>query len=141
MRELPTSMPQRKGIRRFARNKSPERDLQVKVSRFLHEHMPTRILWTTNAAGLPMSIQAAVRIKDSGVNRGWPDMQFLFGDGITRYIELKIDNAESSLSPEQKAFRNIMAPYGRWARCKSLEEVITQLQMWGVTFQCSDVWP
>lgn len=108
----------------------PERRLQISVKEYLGWCLPPSIEWTASAAGARLSQRAANTMKATGVRRGWPDLQFLFPDGVTRYIELK---AGAGLSPEQRAFRdrcNAIRP-DMWALCRSVEDVAKTLHGWG----------
>jgi hypothetical protein len=112
-----------------ARRANPEHKLQVSVREFLVWCLPPSVEWTANAAGVHVSPQTANKMKAAGVRRGWPDLQFLFPDGVTRYIELK---AGASLSPEQREFRDRCAPHRIFALCRSVDEVADTLRAWGV---------
>lgn len=111
------------------RRAAPEHKLQMTVKQYLVVCLPASIEWTANAAGVRVSPLVAGKMKASGVRRGWPDLQFLFPDGVTRYIELK---AGASLSPEQREFRDRAKPHDIWALCRSVDEVATALRGWGV---------
>lgn len=110
------------------KRQNPELHLQITVKQYLTVALPSSIEWTASAAGVPVHVRTATQMKAAGVRRGWPDLQFLFPDGVTRYIELK---AGSDLKPEQKAFRDRAKPHGIWALCFSLEDVIDTLRHWG----------
>jgi hypothetical protein len=107
----------------------PELKLQIAVKQFLTYCLPANVEWTANAAGVPVTMHTANKMKASGVRRGWPDLQFLCPDGVTRYIELK---AGASLSLEQRAFRDRCEPHGIWALARSVDEVAATLTGWGV---------
>lgn len=107
----------------------PEHKLQMQVKRYLIYCLPATYEWTASAAGVRVTEAVAIKMKAAGVRRGWPDLQFLCPDGVTRYIELK---AGSSLRPEQKDFRDRCAPHNIWALCKSVEQVDATLRAWGV---------
>jgi hypothetical protein len=117
---------------------NPEARLQIEVKQYLVVALPPSILWTASMAGVHVHIRTATRAKSMGVQRGWPDLQFLFPDGVTRYIELK---AGSTLSPEQKAFRAFAAPLGIHAVCRSLPEVDAQLRAWGAPMRAHPFYP
>lgn len=116
--------PKRQGTKPRA---APEHKLQVQVRIYLELCLGREVEWTASMAGASLSMTARNRAKAAGVRRGWPDLQFLFPDGVTRYIELK---AGSSLTPEQRAFRDRAAPHGIFAVCHSLDEVIGTLRAW-----------
>lgn len=118
---------------RSAPNAQPEHKLQVTVRGYLSACLPTSIEWTASMAGANLSMSARTKAKAAGVRRGWPDLQFLFPDGVTRYIELKSDSG--TLTPEQKAFRERCAPHGIFAVCRSVDEVATALRGWGAVLR------
>ena len=107
---------------------NPEHQLQVRVKHYLDVALPPSIEWTASAVGVNLTMQSATKLKAAGVRRGWPDLQFLFPDGVTRYIELK---AGASLSPEQRAFRDRCAKHNIFAVCRSIEDVQKALTGWG----------
>jgi len=107
----------------------PEHKLQVQVRQYLMWCLPPSIEWTANAAGVFVSPTVANKMKAAGVRRGWPDLQFLFPDGVTRYIELKAP--KGTLSAEQREFAARCKPHDTWACCRSLGEVEAVLRGWG----------
>lgn len=111
------------------KNGSPEHSLQMAVKEFLTFTLPDTIEWTASATGRKMSIRAAKILRDAGVRRGWPDLQFLFPDGVTRYIELK--TPVGSLTPEQRDFRDRCAPHGIFGVARSVDDVELILSGWG----------
>lgn len=117
------------------KNDDPEHRLQVAVAEYLKWSMPDDWDWTANAAGVRVSMQTATKMKAAGVRRGWPDLQLIGPDGITRYIELK---AGAGLSPEQRAFRDrCIASKERtgriiWSLAKSVEDVEAALLRFGI---------
>lgn len=114
----------------------PEHKLQVSVREYLMIALPPSVEWTANAAGVHVTMQTANKMKAAGVRRGWPDLQFLFPDGVTRYIELKVN---ASLSPEQRAFRDRCAKLrpDMWALCRSVDDVCTTLKGWGAPLRAT----
>ncbi|NTW31591.1 MAG: VRR-NUC domain-containing protein [Bacteroidetes bacterium] len=89
----------------------PEHDLQCKVSRYLDNH-PKHPLWCASAGGMRTSMGTAVKMKNSGYKKGFPDIfiyeikcheNYFAVDIIDYYglaIELKTESGH--LSPEQK---------------------------------------
>lgn len=118
------------GARSAKPRDNPEQRLQIAVKEYLGWCLPEEVLWTASLAGHGrMTMHARNKAKAMGLKPGWPDLQFLFPDGVTRYIELKSD--VGSLQPEQRAFRDRSNPHGIWALCRSVEEVETTLRGWG----------
>lgn len=118
---------------------APEAKLQMNVRRYLMvalapPHVPGSIIWTASLAGVNLSMAARTKAKAMGVTRGWPDLQFLFPDGVTRYIELK---AGASLSPEQRDFRDRTSRHGIFAVCRSVEDVEAALRGWGAQLRAT----
>ena len=113
---------------------APEAKLQMTVRRYLEYALPADIMWTASLTGVFLSPQARAKAKAMGVRRGWPDLSFMFPDGVTRFIELK---ADGSLSPEQRDFRDLSRPHGVWALCRSVEGVEAVLISWGVKLKAS----
>lgn len=112
---------------------NPEARLQIAVKQYLGWCLPDDILWTASLTGVHLSMRARTKAKAMGIKRGFPDLQFLFADGVTRYIELKSD--VGVLSAEQKAFRDRAAPKGIWALCRSVDEVADVLRGWGAAMK------
>lgn len=109
--------------------RKPELALQTQVARYLSWCLPEDILWTASMTGQNLSIRQATKNKAAGVKRGWPDLSFLFPDGVTRFIEMK--TATGSLTPEQRRFRDHCAGFGNFAVCRSVEDVESTLRAWG----------
>jgi hypothetical protein len=112
--------------------RNPEHQLQVSIRQYLELALPPSILWTASLTGVNLSMRARTKAKAAGVKRGFPDLQFVFPDGITRYIELK---AGAGLSPEQRAFRDhcqgVRPAVDIWEVCRSIDEVADTLRRWG----------
>lgn len=123
---------------RAPKRSSPEAALQIEIKKYLTVALPPSILCTASLAGAHLHVRTATKAKAMGVQKGWPDLQFLFPDGVTRYIELK---AGASLSPEQKAFRDYAEPLGIWALGRSLEDVVKTLRGWGAQLRRHPFYP
>lgn len=120
---------------------APEARLQMDVKTYLGWCLPSSIIWTANAAGVTLGktkearLRQGAKSKAMGVQKGWSDLQFLFPDGVTRFIELKTD--VGTLRPEQRDFRDRCYAAERtlgfpiWSVCRSLEEVDSVLRSWG----------
>lgn len=118
-----------------------EAALQIAVKQYLTLCLPDDVEWTASSAGVTLGASKAARMRQGakakamGLRKGWPDLQFLFADGVTRFIELKTETG--SLQPEQREFRDRCKASGRdiWAMCRSLNEVIATLSAWGVALK------
>lgn len=127
-RELLKSGKPLNGAAPRARNNDPEHQFQCLAVECLVEVLPAEVLWTADAAGVRVSQMVAGKMKEAGVRRGWPDMRFLFPDGITRYIEIKA--RRGSLRPDQRVLRERLEPHGYWAKAKTWGEIETALREW-----------
>jgi len=113
---------------------NPEFSLQVAIIRYIERALPPEVLFTASNAGIYTGKLAAMKAKASGVRKGWPDLQFLYPDGVTRYIEVKVEGGR--LSPEQRFFYDAarataaaqFAPIS--VVCRSLEDVSETLAAW-----------
>lgn len=132
MKSIPV-FKQRQTTRSRRPRGAPEHKLQVSVCQYLLWCLPDSIEWTANAAGVYVSQLVASKMKAAGVRRGWPDLQFLFPDGVTRYIELKTD--QGSLSAEQREFAQRCRQHDIFAVCRSIDEVVATLTRWGVALK------
>lgn len=113
------------------KNAAPEGLLQKQVVEWLGYVLPGEVLWSASAAGVRVSMHAAVKMKAQGVRRGFPDLAFILPDGITYYAELKRPDG-GALSPEQKVYRGRLLPLGRWALVRSIEDMEAALVSWNV---------
>jgi hypothetical protein len=119
---------------RGAPRTNPEAKLQAAVREYLMICLPEPphpggVLWTASLTGVYLSPRARSRAKALGVRPGFPDLQFLFPDGRTYYIELKAP--DGSLSAEQREFRDFARPHSIWAVCRSIDQVAAALSGWG----------
>lgn len=118
------------------RRRHPEEALQRSIAEYLDLCLPPEILWTASMVGVSLNRVTRGRMRGMGVRPGWPDLQFLFPDGVTRYIELK---AGAGLSTEQRRFRDVACPQGVWALCRSLDDVKAALRGWGAQLRDHDL--
>jgi hypothetical protein len=125
--------PQKKRRRAVRKVGQPEHNFQAAhVIPALTWALPDGYVFTASATGVRLSAPVAVKMKQAGVRRGWPDIQILFPDGVTHYIELKAP--DGNLSKEQRDFRDACQRTGRdiWAKARDLDEVEHALRRWGV---------
>lgn len=118
-------------MRKAQRRQSPEHTIQVEIVRYLERALPPEVIYTASAAGVKMSMVQAMKAKTAGQRRGWPDLQLLYPDGVTRYIEVKAEGGR--LSPEQRFFLDAANGCGRGrivTVCRSVEDAYETLNMW-----------
>lgn len=110
-----------------------EYKLHCKVVAFLEMQYPD-LLFFHAANGEHRSKITGARLKRMGVRPGVADLLLFWMDGIEPMmaaVELKAP--KKYLSPNQKKFRNDWVNSGGlYAICRSEEEVISQLNGWGV---------
>lgn len=109
-------------------NAQPEHALQVAVVQYLEVSLPKSVLFTSSLAGVKLTRGQAGRAAAAGLRPGWPDLQFLFPDGVTRYIELKAPRGV--LSDNQKAFHAAASTHDIARVCRSVDEVHETLKFW-----------
>lgn len=112
-----------------APNRKLESELQLHVVRQLRLYLPDEVWFTVSLSGLRLPPQIAVRAKAAGMEKGAPDLSFVFPGGVTHYIELK--KPGGTLSPEQKRLAEVLG--WRFALCRSWAEVKAVLADWMAT--------
>ena len=109
-----------------------EHGLQLAVTAFLKAALPPEVVWTAvdHGAGR-MSKAAAGQRKARGVKRGQADYRFILPPhGLSCEIELKVEGTYQR--PEQKDWaRAVNAAGGRYAVCRSVQQVADILTDWG----------
>jgi len=110
------------------RGKDPEQELQEGWVVCIREILPPEVKFTASAAGVPLTPKVRSDLKAAGLEPGWPDLQFLFPDGITRYIEDK--TPVGSLRPAQRAFRDACGDRDIWALARTWSDIETALARW-----------
>ena len=110
---------------------NPEERLQQAVVQYLVLAC-SHVIWFHPPNGEVRSKPTGARLKKMGVLRGVPDLVFVLPGGASAFIELKAPGAY--LRPEQKDFRDRALVLGsKFALCRTLEEVISVLDEWGVS--------
>lgn len=109
-----------------AQGRGEEAAIQERVAAMLRAYMPTEVWWTASLSGVPLSPPVAAAAKRAGMQKGAPDLSFIFPDGRSRYIELKTPTG--TLTPEQAMLQERLGP--RMAVCRSWPEVRDVLIVW-----------
>ena len=104
----------------------PEQRLQAEVASKLRFHLPDEIWWSASMSGSLRSPHLQRKAKAMGLNRGAPDLSFIFPDGVTRYVELKA--AKGRPTPEQA--RLVQTLSVNIAVCRSWQDVESALSAW-----------
>ena len=102
-----------------APNRQPERDLQRAVAEDLRAYLPGEVWWTASLSGVRLSPGVASDAKKAGMEKGAPDLSFVWPDGETTYVELKA--GDGTLTAEQKRLQATLG--SRFAVCRSKAEV------------------
>ncbi len=97
-----------------AKHGRPEAVLQKHVAAMLRAYLPDEVWWTASLSGIRLSPGAVMSAKTSGMNRGAPDLSFIWPDGATTYVELKAEGGV--LSPEQARLARTLGKTMRVAR-------------------------
>lgn len=119
------------------KNDAPEHLFQVQVAQYLRYALPDGYIFTASQAGAKMSKATAGKAKAAGQSRGWPDIQILGPDNVTRYIELKAPGGTLTLQQREFANRCVDAvKFGNphiWAAAWTIEHVETALHAFRIT--------
>lgn len=109
-----------------ARNRSPEADLQAAVATELRAYLPDGVWFTCSLSGIRLSPSVAAAAKRAGMEKGAPDLSFIWPDGQTSYIELKAQ--AGSLTVEQERLQGTLGEL--FSLCRSVREVRAALAPW-----------
>lgn len=104
----------------------PETLLQRHVATMLRAYLPDQVWWSCSLSGVPLSPGGASAAKAMGMNKGAPDLSFIWPDGWTTYLELKAENGV--LTPEQAMLSTRLESAFRVAR--SWDEASAALSEW-----------
>lgn len=106
-----------RGLR--ADRQQTEAVLQKQVVKQLRANLPSEVWKTASLSGVTLTAAIAGQAKAAGMEKGAPDLSFIWPDGDTTYIELK--SATGTLTPEQKALAVTLGP--RLSVCRSWQAV------------------
>lgn len=116
--------PRRFSLR--AKRQAPEAELQKAVASLLRAYLPEGVWWTCSLSGVPLTAATAGQAKAAGMQRGAPDLSFVWPDGDTTYVELKSD--KGVLTDEQTALAETLGD--RFALCRTTQDVWHALTEW-----------
>jgi len=105
---------------------SPEALIQKRVVAMLRAYMPDEVFWTASLSGVRLAPAVAAQAKAAGMNRGAPDLSFVWPDGLTTYLEIKAPGGE--LTPEQARLARTLV--NRMRVCRSWEQARAALEVW-----------
>lgn len=109
-----------------AQRRTPEEDLQRQVATMLRAYLPDAVWWSASLSGVKLSPGIAAKAKAAGMQRGAPDISYVWPDGETTYTELKA--GRGVLTPEQKTLAATLG--SRFAVCRSWLEVKAAVSGW-----------
>jgi hypothetical protein len=121
------------------RNRHPEQDLQETVAKFLDIALDRRVIWWTALAnGAHLTKREQTKLKKAGRRPGSLDLVFIplvevEGEddhahaGLSHWIEMKA--SDGKVSVDQRPVLAALGDLG--AVCRSLPEVVAQLERWG----------
>ena len=107
----------------------PEQAFHQQVAQFLNVALGGVAWWTTIGHGRPGRLQSAIQ-KGMGVKPGVPDIMVIDG-GRAIFIELKAPRGQVS-EAQRECHRSIRRAGSGVRVCKTLDEVISALEEWGV---------
>ena len=135
--------------RRAARVVPKELELHMPVAKLLREHCNKDWIWThfpsgelrgvctgkdyaTGRATYMRDIRTATKLKQMGLQRGWPDF-LLFSPYDSRQIHgLELKRLGAELTDEQEEFGAWLTDhYGKYAVCWTMDQVLWTFERWG----------
>lgn len=103
-----------------------EGHIQREAVKFLRAYLPAEVWFTASLSGIKKTPGLAAQAKAMGLERGAPDLSFIFPDGVTCYIEMKAPGC--FMSDEQKALKRVLGD--RMMVCRSVDEVRASVASW-----------
>src|SRR5947207_14883181 len=118
---------------RARRERAPvpkELELHMPVAKLLREHCLPSWRWTHIPSGEVRDILTASKLKQMGLQRGWPDFIFISPHGSIRCLELKRPGGK--LTREQEAYRLWCVQHGvPYTVACTIDQVLEALAFWG----------
>lgn len=109
-----------------APRQSYEQPIQEKVAAMLWAYLPDAVWWTCSLSGVRLTPAMAGAAKRAGMNKGAPDLSFIWPDGRTTYVEVK--GPDGVLTPEQKRLKATLGD--DMVVCRSWPEVRAAVSPW-----------
>lgn len=123
-------------IRRLKATTPKELVLHMTVAKLLREHCLPDWRWTHFPAGEKRNIKTAAKLKQMGLQPGWPDFLFISPLGTLHCLELK--RLRSNLTRTQMDFRLWCARHRvPCARASTLDEALSIFAEW----ECLNIKP
>lgn len=104
-----------------------EEQLQQAVVQMLRAYLPPAVWWCASLSGVRLTPAVARLAKSCGLERGAPDLGFVFPDGESRYLELKAEDGD--LSAEQRRLAHTLGP-DRFKVARSVPQARSVLTGW-----------
>ena len=109
-----------------APNARIEAPIQERIAAMLRAYLPDEIWWSASLSGVKLTPRGAADAKKAGMQKGAPDLSFIFPDGSTRYLEVK--GPDGVLTPEQRQLATVLGD--RMAVVRSWPEARAALDVW-----------
>jgi hypothetical protein len=103
-----------------------EAEIQRRIAAMLRAYLPGEVWWTASLSGVALPPALIARAKAAGLERGAPDLSFVWPGGVTTYIEVKA--AAGRLSREQRRLAAMLG--ARFALVRSPAEAREALTGW-----------
>lgn len=117
-------------LRKSATNRPKEVVLHMAVAKVLRDHAITTWQWTHIASGELRDVRTAVKLKQMGVRRGWPDFVLVPSTGQMHCLELKREGEK--LTDAQRDFESwCNAGAIPHAVAFTLDDALAVLDSWG----------
>jgi hypothetical protein len=117
--------------RRAPKERPKEIALHMSVAKVLRDHARPEWRWTHFPAGELRDVRTAVKLRQMGVARGWPDIILVSPRGLLHCLELK--RLGEALSEDQEQFRAWCIAHGvPHVVAYRLDEALAALDAWGV---------
>ena len=121
------------GARSAARTAAPkEQVLHFGVAKLLRDHCLPEWRWTHFPAGEKRDMRTATKLKQMGLNRGWPDF-LLFSPIYDRQIHaLELKRIGETLNEDQADWRQWALAHGvKYEVAWTMEHVLLAFERWG----------